>query len=248
MLLAFVKSLTDRARRRSSADGEGSAVEEPAAGEEPMAQRSDEALMLAYKGGDVAAFEILVRRHERPVYNFILRSTGRKDTAEELLQEVFLRIVRSAPKYEQSAKFTTWAYTIARNLCIDRARKYRNRREYSLNNPVGGADAAGGASFQDQLVDEAGSAAPVEYERKIFLARLREALDELPEDQREVFVMREVSGLKFREIAEILECPVPTVKSRMRYALEALRGHMAAYEGHSFDAEEERVTAGADGE
>ena len=78
------------------------------------------------------------------------------------------------------------------------------------------------------------------HEREQFLERLQEALAQLPEDQREVFLLKEVSGLKFREIAEIVDAPVPTIKSRMRYALQALRGHLAAYEDASFDEEERR--------
>ena len=227
MLLALVKTLVK---------GKEEASEETAA---PKKQ-SDEELMIAYKEGDIAAFEQLVKRHERGLFNFILRSVGRQELAEELLQEVFIRIVKSAKGYQQTAKFTTWAYTIARNLCIDRARKTKNRTEYSLNTTIGSED--GGQTHLDQLVDDGAHSPSVDLERKVFREQLADALAQLPEDQREVFVMREVTGLKFREIADILECPVPTVKSRMRYALEALRGHMAAYKGHSFD-EDDRADA-----
>ncbi len=189
--------------------------------------------MFAYQDGDVAAFAILVKRHERPLFNFILRSVGRKELAEEILQEAFMRIVKSAASYQEKAKFTTWAYTIARNLCIDRARKTKNRHEMSLNTSPKADD--GGMTFQDRVADDNATASSGDYERKLFLKRLEQALEELPEDQREVFVMRQVSGLKFREISDILECPLPTVKSRMRYAIEALRTTMASYEGHSFD-------------
>lgn len=226
MFFAFIKSLTGRGR----ATTDGDTV--------PLAEREDEELMILYAAGEVAAFEILVSRHERAIFNFILRSVGRREVAEELLQETFLRIIKSAPKYQKTAKFTTWAYTIARNLCIDRARKYSKRKEYSLNQTVGGDD--GGATFLDNLVDDEAASGGVDLEKKVFLERLKEALDELPEDQREVFVMREFSGLKFREIADILDIPVPTAKSRMRYALESLRAHLSAYAEHSFDEEEQR--------
>lgn len=189
--------------------------------------------MFAYQSGEVAAFGILVKRHERPLFNFILRSVRRTELAEELLQETFMRIVKSAASYQEKAKFTTWAYTIARNLCIDRARKTKHRHEMSLNTSPKGDD--GGMTFQDRVVDDSATASSGDYERKIFLNRLEKALAELPEDQREVFVMRQVSGLKFREISDILDCPLPTVKSRMRYAIEALRTTMASYKGHSFD-------------
>lgn len=196
--------------------------------------------MFAYQGGDIGAFEILVKRHEKPLFNFILRSVRQKELAEELLQEAFIRIIRSAASYQEKAKFTTWAYTIARNLCIDRARKYKYRKESSLNRSVG---EEGGASLQDLLPDQKAKASSADYDRRIFLGRLEKALESLPEDQREVFVMREVSGLKFREIAEVLNCPLPTIKSRMRYAIEALRDAMASYKGHSFDADDREEAA-----
>lgn len=204
----------------------------------PLEERSDEALMSLYQEGEVRAFELLVGRHERGVYNFVLRSVRRQDVAEELTQEIFLRVVRSAERYEQSAKFTTWLYTIARNLCIDRARKHKKRQELSLDAKIGDDDE--GASYVDMLVDERANVSHMSYERRAFLERLQEALEELPAKQREVFLLKEVSGLKFREIAEAVDAPVPTVKSRMRYALKALRGHMAAYRDAHFDEEERR--------
>lgn len=211
----------------------------------PLEERTNEELMLLYASGEVRAFEVLVKRHERPLYNFILRSVKRQDVAEELLQEVFLRVVRSAPKYKQSAKFTTWAYTIARNLCIDRARKHSKRHELSLNERVGDDDT--GASHQDLLVDPGASVSHMSYERTLFMERLQHALEKLPEEQREVFLLKEVSGLKFREISEIVGAPVPTIKSRMRYALQALQGHLSHYQDVCFD-EEERVEVVPGGE
>ena len=232
MLLAIVKNLFGKKKAEE---------DEPM----PLDELCDEELMIAYRDGDVVAFEILVKRHERGIFNFIVRSTGRRDLAEELLQEVFLRIVKSAPKYEQTAKFTTWAYTIARNICIDRARKAKKYSEVSLDNTMGGDD--DGQTFKDALVDEDGGSATVDYDKQQFVKRLKGALAELPDEQREVFVMREFSGLKFREIAEVLEIPVPTVKSRMRYALETLRGHLQMYKGHSFDREDRKIAQGSDG-
>jgi RNA polymerase sigma-70 factor, ECF subfamily len=211
-------------------------------GDPPLEERSDEALMLLYGKGDVRAFEVLYTRHERPVFCFILRSCRRQDIAEELLQEVWSRVIRSAADYEQKAKFTTWLYTVARNICIDRARRERRRTELSLDEKLGGEE-GDGQTFADLLVDDGAQVSHMSHERKVFAKRLERALAELPEEQREVFMLKEVSGLKFREIAELMDVPVPTVKSRMRYALEALRGHLSDYREHSFDEEErEEVT------
>ena len=207
---------------------------------------SDEELMRRYAAGEARAFDLIVSRYERPLYGYILRSVKRQEIAEELLQEVFIRVLRNAATYQQSAKFTTWLYTIARNICIDRARKHNRRRELSLDESVGGdQEASSSVSYIDRLVDEDASVSHMSHERRQFLERLEDALQSLPEEQREVFLLKEVSGLKFREIAELVGAPVPTIKSRMRYALQALRGHLEAYRHVAFDEEERmEVTPG----
>ena len=203
----------------------------------PLEELSDEELMLRYgEEGETDAFEILLSRHEKPVFNFILKRCGRRGEAEELLQETFLRVVRSADSYEPKAKFTTWLYTIARNLCIDRARKAKGHTEVSLDKPIG--DDPDDDTYVDQMANDEANASSVDHDRKTFRRRLQQALDELPDKQREVFVLREFSELKYREIADVVDAAVPTVKSRMRYALKALRGHLADYKDHSFDVEE----------
>lgn len=223
MLMAIAKSLLGKAA-------------EPA--QPTNAEASDEELMLRYAGGDLTAFETLVKRHERQLFHYIRRSCQRPELAEELLQETFLRVIRYSDSYKPTAKFTTWVYTIARNLCIDRARRQRGPAEVSLNAAPGGDPEA--PALIERLADPQARASNVDYQRQAFRQRLLDALDQLPEEQREVFVLREFSGLKFHEIAQAVGCKVPTVKSRMRYALEALRGHLAEYIDHSFDQEEAR--------
>lgn len=205
--------------------------------EPPLEELSDQKLMLRYaEHGDVDAFEVLVSRHEKPVLNFILKRCRQRQVAEDLLQETFERVVRSADTYEPEAKFTTWLYTIARNLCIDRARKQEGSTEVSIDQPIG--DDPDDDAFVDRMADEEASSASVEHDRRTFRRKLEQALDELPEKQREVFVLREFSGLKYREVADVVDAAVPTVKSRMRYALKTLRGHLSEYRDHSFDLEE----------
>ncbi|MDF1564933.1 MAG: RNA polymerase sigma factor [Deltaproteobacteria bacterium] len=186
-----------------------------------VTRQSDESLMLAYQAGDVRAFEVLVRRHRGPVFNFILRVIGDREQAEDLVQETFFRLARNAESYREKSKLTTWLYTIARNLSIDALRRGRHRKTTSLDAPLGG-DGAEGASLAEHLPgQEAGT------DRAASSARLgpvlKEAIEALPEEQREVFVLREYAGVPFKEIAEITDTPVNTVKSRMRYALEGLR-------------------------
>ncbi len=185
------------------------------------APRSDEELMAAYRDGEVAAFRELVRRHEKPVYRFCLRSLGRPEAAADAAQEVFLRVVKYAPKWEHKAKFTTWMYTIARNYCIDASRKAVHRRTESLNEKLG-RDDEGGAERLDQVKDEG-----PDQGRLVDSRRIREVVDaalaELPEEQREVFCLRQYSGLSFKDIALAVDAGENTVKSRMRYALTSLR-------------------------
>ncbi len=114
---------------------------------------SDEGLMLRYQKGDVRAFEILLTRHRKPVFNFILRYVGEPAQAEDLLQEAFLRVIKGADAYERQAKFTTWLYTIARNLCIDASRRGKHRRAASLDASID-HDAKEGATLLDVIPDK----------------------------------------------------------------------------------------------
>lgn len=182
--------------------------------------------MAAFASGDAAAFEVLVHRHKRGVFNFLYRSVGRPSRAEELLQEVFVRVIRSKDRYQASAKFTTWLYSIARNLCVDESRRAKFRDHASIDAPRKGRDGEAGTPMVAQLAskdvptDEAAEAPTIR-------ARLREAVAALPDEQREVFLLRQISGLSFREIAQTVGIPENTVKSRMRYALEKLRVELA---------------------
>ena len=203
----------------------------------PLDLLEDRELMERYAHGESQAFALLYERHRRPIYNFILRSCGRRDLAEELMQDVFLKVVKSAPSYEPTAKFTTWLYRIARNTCIDAARKSSRADIYSLNQSPGSEDEEG-STHQDRLVDNEARSGGVDTDRQAFRDRLQQALEQLPDKQREVFVLREISGLTFPEIAEVVDAKVPTIKSRMRYALETLRGELADYKDHSFDDDE----------
>lgn len=187
--------------------------------------RTDEELMTAYKAGDPAAFRALVERHNGPVYRFCLRALRSPEAAADAAQEVFLRVVKNAAGWQPKAKFTTWVYTIARNHCIDEARKGRFRKTESLNETTG-KDGEG-----EERIERVPTSVPGGDE-VAHGTRLRKAIDAalatLPEEQREVFLLREVSGLPFKEIADAVGVGENTVKSRMRYALGALKNALAA--------------------
>ncbi|MEZ4266671.1 MAG: RNA polymerase sigma factor [Myxococcota bacterium] len=188
---------------------------------------SDEQLMKRYLAGHPNAFQELMSRHGQKIYNFVLRQIRDASAAEELTQEAFLRVVHRADSFREESRFTTWLFSIARNLCIDHARKAKHRRTVALDAPLD-RSGSGGATMLDRVAD--GGPGPDRQTRdKRFRETLDVALERLPDEQREVFLLREVEGLKFREIAEIVGIPENTVKSRMRYALESLRLSLAAF-------------------
>lgn len=186
--------------------------------------------MEAYLAGDVGAFEQLLARHADRLFRFILRRTGDRQLAEDLLQEVLLRVVRRAASFQGQSKLTTWLYTIARNACIDAGRRAKHRNHARLDQPLGRRTGEqGGATLLDRVADKGPS--PADGVRDLrFKAALQAALDALPEEQRDVFIMRELQGLKFREIAVVVGVRENTVKSRMRYALQGLRAQLARFE------------------
>lgn len=183
--------------------------------------------MQRFRKGDAGAFRKLVSRHQDRVFNFVLRQVRQPETAQELVQETFLRVVKNADSFRSEARFTTWVFTIARNLCVDALRRQKHRNTVALDAPlrIGEAD---GATMLDMVKDD-GPAADHRLADKRFSTALTAALEALPGEQREVFLMRELEGLKFREIADVVGVPENTIKSRMRYALEALRNHLAAF-------------------
>lgn len=204
---------------------------------------SDEALMSAYRAGDHRAFEQLVLRHSRGIYNFILRSVRSAARAEELLQEVLVRVIRSKDRYHRSAKFTTWVYTIARNLCVDESRRARFRDHDSLDAPMRrGGRRRRGSRLAGMSSDQMPTDLAAEVPR--LRRRLARAVDRLPVEQREVFLMRQLGGLSFREIGVAVDAPENTVKSRMRYALEKLRQELADLRPASEDQDMEGIAHG----
>ncbi len=178
----------------------------------------DEALMKAYQQGDNQAFFELFARHKNSVYSYIYRYTNNSEESEEIFQEVFIKLHRASPNYEPTAKFTTWLFTIVRNLCIDAHRKRKIRKNLSLDYQSD----EDGRSFHDVIPSN--DFGPDEKSADAEIGKILEnALQQINADQREVFLMREKLGFKFEEIAQNLGVSVNTVKSRMRYALESLK-------------------------
>ncbi len=172
--------------------------------------------MARYRQGDVAAFEALLDRHRPGVFRFLARFVGDEARAEELTQDCWMRFIDAAPRWNEHGRFKVWLYAVARNLATDESRRATRRAAVSLDAPLRGRPVSEGVASGAPLPDEAARDAEIR-------PRLLRAIGALPAEQREVFLLREYEGIPFAEIAEVTGAPVPTVKSRMRYALEALR-------------------------
>jgi len=173
---------------------------------------SDSALMMRYRDGDATAFETLYGRHRGPLFRYLLRQIGNQQYAEDVFQEVWSRIIRNRQNYRPTAKFTTYMYHIARNCSVDHFRRRGNQQKL--------------ATEQDEVVQAATATTgdPVAAaEASDARAALTAALNELPAEQREVFLLREEGGLTLDEIGSVVGSGRETVKSRLRYALGKLR-------------------------
>ncbi len=175
--------------------------------------RSDEELMLGYRAGDVAAFEVLYGRHKGALYRYFLRQCRIAAVAEELFQDVWLNLIRTRERYEVRAKFATYLFHLAHNRLID----YYRRAAHSLP-----ASYAGDPPLEE-IADDGQVAPEVKLDLKRQAARLREHVATLPEAQREAFLLREETGLSVEQIAEVVDVNPETAKSRLRYAVARLR-------------------------
>ena len=170
---------------------------------------NDEDLMSHFQKGTVEAFDILVNRYKDPLTNYIYRFIGDLKECEDLLQETFLRVYRNRHSYRRIAKFSTWLYTIAGNLARSEYRKRRRRKLYSLQS-INRED----EEYEMEVPDETFS--PDKHtEGAIQDYHIQEALARIPEEFREVVVLRDVQQLSYEEIANITGLPMGTVKSRI---------------------------------
>ena len=170
----------------------------------------EEAMRHVQRHGDHSAFTALVRRWEAPIRRLCTRMTDDEHIGEDLAQEAFARVFANRYQFQDGRRFSTWLWRIALNLCRDDARRSGRKSEASFEYGSGVTDVSDSPAPDEMLVDK---------ERTSFV---RKALASLPEAQRAVVILREYEGLKFREIAEVLNAPEGTVKSRMTDALAEL--------------------------
>ncbi len=191
-----------------------------------LAHDEDLHLMQRVKAGDDEAFNELMRRHEKTVVNLIYRFTGSRAAAEDLAQEVFLRIYRAAGRFEARAKFFTYLYKVTLNLCRNARAKASRRKTTSLDQPRRGKGEGEMPSLD--LEDPDGSAED-RVARLEMGEMVREAVDQLPEEQRVVVVLQRFEHLSYEEISEVLGLSVPAVKSRLHRAKLNLKKLLGPY-------------------
>ena len=181
-------------------------------------------LMLRVKEGDIQAFEKLVEMHQNMVIGTAFRMLGSQEDAHDIAQQVFLRVWKSAPRYEPTAKFTTWLFTILRNLVFNETRRRSRRREIPLEQEDDG-------HTPQQYADHTAPAADQITQQEELEQALDKAIAALPEKQRLAVVLRRHEELPYEQICDILKMSLPAVKSLLFRARAELRKHLAAYLG-----------------
>jgi RNA polymerase sigma-70 factor, ECF subfamily len=180
----------------------------------------DAELMLRVRDGDQASFGVLLQRHRGPVIHFVFRMVQNQAVAEELAQEVFLRVYRSRGTYQPTARFTTWLFRIATHLALNWIRDGKNEKLHdSLDQDTGDGTprqvAARGRTAEDEMV----------YQAK--LGEVRQAIEGLPAKQRAAVLMHKYEEMEYAQIADALDCSESAVKSLLFRAYETLRGRLA---------------------
>jgi RNA polymerase sigma-70 factor, ECF subfamily len=181
-------------------------------------EETDTQMLARYRRGDVAALELLVERYRRPLFSFILNMTAGRDDAEEIFQEVWFRVIAKFGLYRPD-NFFGWLIRIARNLMIDRVRRRRDTVSLDAENAEGGTLA--------DVLPATGLTPGREVQDRDLGAKLKRAVDGLPREQKEVFLLRVQSGLTFKEIARVQKVSINTALARMQYALDKLRPLLA---------------------
>jgi RNA polymerase sigma-70 factor (ECF subfamily) len=186
---------------------------------------SDDQIIERTLAGETDAFSLLVRRWERPIYGLSLRMLGRDEDARDVCQETFLAAFRNLRKFRGEAKFSSWLYRIALNACHSRIRKQQSAMvERSI-------DEEDGDGRRYEIVDSGLEGLPERLQRDQRAEMVRKVLQALPAEMRQVIIMKEYEDLTFAEIAEILQIPVSTVKSRVYTGLQQMAARLEKMRG-----------------
>lgn len=189
--------------------------------------QNDEALMLQYAQGDFSAFETLYNRHKGGVYRYMMRQLNQPALAEDLFQETWGKVIRSAGQYQPSAKFTTWLYTLAKHLIIDHHRHMKVVDNIVVSPEIQSEDARLNtpAELENSLPasDYHNNSPERHLHQSHAVSALRTCIANLPSVQRECFLLKEETGLGLQDIAQIVNANFEACKSRLRYAYQNLR-------------------------
>ena len=182
----------------------------------------DLALVERFKQGDTSAFEDIVVKYQRSVLNLVYRFTGDSSRAEDLAQEVFVRLYRALAGFEAKARFFTYLYKITLNLCLKDREREQRRRAQSI-------DAGPDDTHRVRELEDPGGSAEDIAQRHDTARIVREAVQSLPDDQRTAVILHRFHGLSYEELAEVLEISLPAVKSRLHRAKLALKDRLGTY-------------------
>ncbi|MEI8291385.1 MAG: sigma-70 family RNA polymerase sigma factor [Verrucomicrobiota bacterium] len=185
----------------------------------------DAALMLRVKRGDRAAFALLVEKYQQPLFNFVYRTLRDETESEDVAQNTFLQVWKFRARYERTAKFTTWLFTIARNLCLNEIRRRSRHPAESIEE----AHAEHDDQPRQQYEDRAHIAAPEKLLHGELAGKIEAALADLPENQRTAILLCRQDELSYEEIAEILECSLSATKSLIHRGRETLKEKLKPY-------------------
>ena len=181
---------------------------------------TDVELINRFLDGNINAFNLLVKRWEKPIYNFIYKNVSNTCIAKDICQKTFIRVYMKLHKLKDVNKFSSWLYKIAINLCRDEQRKNKNKNYISCDQTENEENYT-----PIQLATDENTAPDKILDKKQIENLLKEQLQKIPEEQRVVIIMKQYQDLKFREIADILDEPINTVKSRLYYGLKALKNN-----------------------
>lgn len=195
-------------------------------------QQTDEQLMLSVKEGDRDAFKILTERHYSNILNFIYRFVKNRPLAEDLCQETFLRLWRSVPTYRPIAKFRTFLYHIAKNVCLKQLAKEQRTPHIESLDTHANEDDENCRPIAVAIADTHYSPEAVLIARETYEV-IQSAINKLSKEHQLVFQLTELQGLSYQEVADIVQCPIGTVASRRNTAIRQLRKFLAPYRTNS---------------
>jgi len=187
-----------------------------------ISREEDAELLRAVLDGDGTAYRGLVEKYQGRVYSMIYGMLRNQEDARDVTQEAFVKAYRNLASFRLEASFYTWLYRIAMNLAIDLTRKRKRRERAGFDDGIAQRDGAGGIS---EVHNEEGPGRALE--RKQLFSQIMTAMEQLPEDQKQVVLLRELEGLSYKEISEVMEIPEGTVMSRLFYARKKLQKLLA---------------------